>query len=369
MSGQAVHSGSDRGYWICQLGGWSCYAAGNALLGLAMGSSAAGRWLAMVTVVCALGIGVTHALRAFMRRRRWTELSVARAAPRILLASIAGGIALHLGTTMIAMLLGLIPAGRPPARTLEYTFNLSATVLIWTCIYFGAHYFQRSQQARTAALRAELAARETELALLRSQLNPHFLFNCLNSVRALISEAPSRAQGAVTQLADLLRYTLQAADRRTVTLNEELAAVTDYLRLEGLRLEDRLDIDLDVEPGTLSTRIPAMLLQTLVENAIKHGITRLPQGGTVGLSVRRAGDGLRIEVSNPSPAVDQPRADAPAGGIGLANARQRLRLLYGPAATLELRQTSTSQQYAERGAARPVTMRAEVNLPSLLPPG
>ncbi len=128
------------------------------------------------------------------------------------------------------------------------------------------------------------ALQSAELKLLKSQLNPHFLFNSLNSVRALIAEDPSRARDAVTQLAGLLRYTLRSDHEELVTLERELKTVGDYLALESLRLGDRMRVELDIAAGAQEVRIPVMLLQTVVENAIKHGIAELPGGGVLRIS-------------------------------------------------------------------------------------
>src|SRR5262249_25971718 len=162
---------------------------------------------------------------------------------------------------------------------------------------------------------------------------PHFLFNSLNSVRALIADDPARAQDAVTRLAHTLRYALAAGDDELVSLERELEMVDDYLGLEALRLGDRLRVERDTD-GAGGARIPVMLLQTLVENAVKHGIAALPEGGTLRLAARldRARGELVLDVDNP-----RPRAAATAGqGIGLANANQRLRLLFGPSAAVSL---------------------------------
>jgi LytS/YehU family sensor histidine kinase len=190
---------------------------------------------------------------------------------------------------------------------------------------------------RVAELRqSELirALQVSELRLLKAQLNPHFLFNCLNSVRALIAEDPAGAQKAVTQLARTLRYTLSSGQGELVTLERELEIVQDYLDLESLRLEDRLSIDCEVADEARSATIPVMLLQTIVENAIKHGIAELPAGGTLRISATLGTQALMIEVENPRP--EQPAREAAPAGIGIRNATERLRLLHGEQAAFEL---------------------------------
>ncbi|HWL86070.1 MAG TPA: histidine kinase, partial [Polyangiaceae bacterium] len=172
-------------------------------------------------------------------------------------------------------------------------------------------------------------------------LNPHFLFNSMNGIRSLIADDPDRARTAVTELSRTLRYALRAHDEEFVPLAREFAIVDDYLALETLRLGDRLTVQRDVAEDAGQALIPAMLLQTVVENAIKHGIARLPNGGTLGVSARIADGALFVRVDNPRPVGARASSntadeEANASGIGLSNARERLRLLLGADANIEL---------------------------------
>ena len=218
-----------------------------------------------------------------------------------------------------------------PGVAIGMTAGYAMAFSAWLRIYFGVHARRRRRAIELKALQLEVVAHDARLRALESQLNPHFLFNCLNSVRALIVEDPARAQTMVTRLAELLRYSLKSDRPDAVTLEEELAAVSDYIDLERVRFEERLAVDVAVEPGALGARVPRMLVLTLVENAVKHGIAQLPSGGGVWISARLADGHLKIEVANSGEL--QPGAE---GGVGLANARERLRLLYGAAASLTL---------------------------------
>jgi len=184
-----------------------------------------------------------------------------------------------------------------------------------------------------------------ELRLLKAQLNPHFLFNALNTVRALIAEDPSQAQQAVTQLARTLRYTLNSGQDELVSLDRELAIVDDYLAIEALRLGDRLSLVRDIEPATRERQIPVMLLQSLVENAIKHGIAQLPRGGVLKISAEMEANALILMVENARPRSSA--SDSDSDSIGLRNSTERLRLLFGPQASLNLDVTE-----ADRAVAR-----------------
>src|SRR5262249_25082518 len=145
-------------------------------------------------------------------------------------------------------------------------------------------------------LHLAVAAAEGRLHGLMSQLNPHFLFNCLNSVRALITEDPEKAQTAVTALSEMMRYSMQAGRIITVPLATEIDMVQTYLSLEAVRLEERLRSELDVAADTRTATIPMMLVQLLVENGVKHGIERVPDGGTIHVASWRDDDTLRVRV-------------------------------------------------------------------------
>ena len=173
------------------------------------------------------------------------------------------------------------------------------------------------------------------MATLESQLNPHFLFNALNTVRALISEDPAEARRAVTLLSALLRQTLATARAATHALADELELAETYLALERLRFGDRLAVRVEAEPEALGVAVPALLVQTLAENAVKHGVARRRDGGEVAVTATVRGDRLSVRVTNPASVSASPSAEGT--GTGLANARERLALLHGDRARLTLR--------------------------------
>jgi LytS/YehU family sensor histidine kinase len=217
-------------------------------------------------------------------------------------------------------------------------FRWTLIFLVWLTLYFGNAVLEQRRNDEVHRLKLERALRDAELGALRSQLNPHFLFNSLNGIRALVGDDPARAQDAITQISRILRYTLRSRAEEMVSLERELSIVDDYLALEALRLDTRLSVARHIDDGALTLPIPTMLVQTLVENAIKHGISELPEGGVLELSARVHDDELAITVANPRPTARRKRLDGDdAGtGVGLANARERLRLLFGTNATLDL---------------------------------
>jgi sensor histidine kinase YesM len=327
-------------YWRCQIAGWSFYG----LLASGIPALYGGlRWMVLVRAAVGIAIGIllTERLRKYVRGHGWLRLPLRRLVPRIAAASFV------VATLMVVLLLPLLLAilsspSRAGPLTAIYSIHL-VVVLGWILLYLGYHYVHRVRTAETEKWRLELAMRDTELGALRAQLNPHFLFNSLNSLRALVTEDPVRAQEAITGLAALLRHTLRLSRTRTTTIEREMEATQHYLKLEALRFESRLRYEISVHPAVLEHSIPPMLIQTLVENAIKHGIAPLPEGGTVRITVQKRSDGLHIHVRN----TGTLGRDLEQRGIGLANSLERLRLIFGDRVTLELRPSGLDEVTCE----------------------
>ncbi|HEY8919524.1 MAG TPA: histidine kinase, partial [Chitinophaga sp.] len=204
---------------------------------------------------------------------------------------------------------------------------------IWWLIYFIWHYIDRSRNTQLDKLKLESTVKELELKTIKSQLNPHFIFNALNSIRALVDENPQRARTAITELSNILRSSMQVEKVETVSLENELNIVKDYLALENIRFEERLKVQYDIDPETLELPIPPLMLQTLVENAIKHGISRVVNGGVVRISshMRQMQHELTIENTG------QIMGNIINGqGFGLQSTRQRLSLLFGRRASFDI---------------------------------
>ncbi len=190
---------------------------------------------------------------------------------------------------------------------------------------------EESRAAQARVLETSVLARDAELKALKAQINPHFLFNSLNSISALTSIDAARAREMCILLADFLRMTLGLGEKTVVPLREELELLQRFLAIEKVRFGERLHIDAHIDTQTETCLLPPLLLQPLVENAIIHGVATLPAGGTVRLSAECSGERLHLSVEN---SVD-PDAPAPRkGGLGLANVRLRLEARYGKDATL-----------------------------------
>ena len=191
--------------------------------------------------------------------------------------------------------------------------------------------FQRARAAERRELESRLSAQQAELRMLRTQIDPHFLFNSLNSISALTSQNPAGAREMTLQLAEFFRHTLGLEAHRKVTLDAEVKLITHFLAIEKVRFGARLVVQQAVGEGAGACLLPPMILQPLVENAVKHGIGHLPAGGTLRIEAQREGSILRVRIENE---VDQDLPAAPGNGIGLANVRQRLAAIYGHEASV-----------------------------------
>lgn len=345
----------ERLYVLCQAGGWSFFLVLQLVFVRIFSKEVELIHVAGVVQTMALGVLITHYGRGYMKRRGWSELGWRRLVPRI----IGFGMLLSLVWSVVGygIYYGILRADwpekvHPAALVFSSLMNGSIILVGWLCIYFFYQLFDRFNRLDIERLRLTATVKEAELRALKSQVNPHFIFNALNSLRALIDEDPARARQAVTQLANLLRYSLQSGQLETVPLEDELRIVNDYLALEQVRHEERLRLRLDVFPETLHLPIPPMLLQTLVENAVKYGISASPDGGEIAIITRCEAGGLHLQVTNPGelapePATKPSKPAAISTGVGLRNAADRLRLLFGDNATLQLRRLSPKVVVAE----------------------
>ena len=280
---------------------------------------------------CATGIIGTEILRWYVNRRRWNgvpQLVPPFAAAVLLIPAAMTGASLAVAVFVFHDRYELTQRWLVAAHFMQAML----LVCVWCAVVLAANEVHRRRLAEMESLQLALIAQVAQFRALRSQLNPHFLFNCLNSLRELVDEDPQRAKHVIERLSDLLRYTLRADRVETVSLKEELSAVEDYLSLEKMRFEERLRTRFDIDPRSLESKLPPMLLQTLAENGVKHGIAHVPAGGELRVATRIFEETLRVEVVNTGVLSSKEGSLA----IGLENARERLRLMYGDRASLTL---------------------------------
>ena len=215
-------------------------------------------------------------------------------------------------------------------------------MLAWSIGYFAIKYYQIFQEVQKSALKSAAMAHEAQLKMLRYQLNPHFLFNTLNAISTLILEKQTEpANRMVTRLSSFLRYSLDNDPMQKITLDQELAALKLYLDIEKVRFEDHLTLELDIGDEASRALIPSLLLQPLVENAIKYGIARAEEGGQLKIAAKVFAGDLLLELSDDGPGVELVDGQIPnANGVGLRNTRERLHELYGNNHSFRLSETS-----------------------------
>jgi LytS/YehU family sensor histidine kinase len=218
-----------------------------------------------------------------------------------------------------------------PVFIVAYVFSMMVFYLLWALIYFIYHYFEKYN----STLKYEAAIYEFELNKLKSQLNPHFIFNALNSIRALVDENPVKSKKAITQLSNILRNSLIMNKRKLIDFRDEMYTVKDYLELEAIRLEERLEVDLEIDPATDIYQVPPLMLQTLVENGIKHGVATLPEGGKISVKAWIDRSNLHIQIRNSGQYINGSEINPV--GHGLENTRQRLNLIFGQSAAFNIR--------------------------------
>jgi LytS/YehU family sensor histidine kinase len=204
--------------------------------------------------------------------------------------------------------------------------------LCWSAIYFAYQFLQKNREVEIEKWKLQATVKDAELSALKSQINPHFIFNSLNNIRSLVIEDAEKARDSITHLSDLLRFSIQFDPYEKVSLDKEMEVVADYLNLESIQLEERLVYHLLMHKKTKEILVPPMMIQTLVENAIKHSINNLPNGGEVIVESKVVSEFLTIYVKNTGQMKLQ---ESPKRrGIGITNAKERLRLLYGDKASL-----------------------------------
>jgi LytS/YehU family sensor histidine kinase len=196
------------------------------------------------------------------------------------------------------------------------------------------HFMAKTRKQEMDTIKLEALVKALELKTIKANINPHFIFNALNGIRALIDEDPARARRAVTELSNILRSSLSTEKGETVSLEDELKIVKDYLALENMRFEDRLKIEYEIDDDTLDQQVPPMMLQTLVENAIKHGISKNIRGGLVRIISDFSGNFHELAVQN----TGYLNGGLSHQGFGLSSTQDRLNLLYGEKAKFEIKQ-------------------------------
>ncbi len=344
-----------RLFWVLHLGGWFAwgivgkYAYTRAML---EEDTAPGYFLyvmAITVIAIVLSLGLRYVYRWLIKRAIWAQVV------GLLLGTALAGFGWLQARTFIysnwfekqedmAAWLEKMGDSAELYQKVSYmeTWLSAWTVLLaWSVLYFMIKYYQLFQEVQKSALKSAAMAHEAQLKMLRYQLNPHFLFNTLNAISTLVLERETEAANhMVTRLSSFLRHSLDNDPMQKVTLEQELAALKLYLDIEKVRFEDRLTLELDIQDQAAEALIPSLLLQPLVENAIKYGIARSEEGGRLRIAARVFAGDLLLELSDDGPGVQLVDGQIPsANGVGLRNTRERLAELYGSRHSFRLSET------------------------------
>lgn len=333
-----ISSRRNQIYWLSQFVGWGLFVFGNILSASIQGSSIEGIYLISLFIFV-VGILTTHAFRLLVKKWHWTSLSIPRLIPRILLAAIISSATFVIINTVVTNILISQGGVFDNLFTISFwvnTLNFSALFLLWNIIYFAVHIFENWKREEIVNLELKATQTEIELNSFKAQMNPHFMFNSLNSIRALIDEDPAKAKYAITSLSGILRNNLTLGKSQTIPLSEELDLVEKYLSLEKIRFEDRLNYRIQVCPEAMSCHIPPFMLQTIVENGIKHGISKRIAGGILDIKAAVEDNTLKIRVLNSGQYIPPESRQDGREGIGISNSHKRLQLLYGDKAYLKI---------------------------------
>ena len=320
----------NRAFWILQSVGWSGYFLLRALGGIA---NAMG-WLFVVptAITTATGYSLTLLMSAAYKRLFRTPPFVIWPVS-ILILMLASAVFSSIETYAHAAFYRTGPA--PAGVQLLSAILLDFSVLgAWSALYFGINFYLLAEEQGVQLLRLEAQASSAQLAMLRYQLNPHFLFNTLNSISTLVLlKQTERANAMLSRLSSFLRYTLVSEPEGAMTVLQEVETLKLYLDIEKMRFEDRLRARFEIDPAVVEAQMPSLLLQPLVENAVKYAVTPKEEGADVVVDIRRHGNRVHIRVSDDGPGSNLSEAMARATvstGVGLANIRDRLTQAYGP---------------------------------------
>ena len=323
-----------RLYWTLQIGGWTLYAMIQ-IVGSVFASESQGVstqrviFLTYEAIFCLL---LTHGLRNIINRWRWLDAGMSVLIPRVIVSVFVLGLILYFLRMPISIPLGLYSSkvAFDLRNILGFTVSNAIIFFLWCVLYVSYNYFERYN----TSLKLEASVKEIELNNLKSQLNPHFIFNALNSIRALVDENPGKSKQAINQLSNILRNSLTMGKRGLMKFEDELRIVKDYLGLESIRFEERLKAEFEIDPESLDFLVPPLMIQTLVENGIKHGIAQLTAGGIIQMKTVVRNDRLNIQIRNSGQYLNGARRNS--HGLGLENTRQRLKLIYGEKASFRI---------------------------------
>jgi two-component system, LytTR family, sensor kinase len=332
-------------YWLCQIGGWSLYCVLYTFFYFTIRTQPQPYFFQTVVIDATLGLAVTHAMRSIIKSINYFKLSLSKQITAFLFTTLVFAfcyafLMVFIEDNVLNILGDQFKKYGFFNKLIRNWYIAFLFLTIWNLLYYLFHFVEKSQVEKLDKIRLESLVKELELKTIKSHIHPHFIFNTLNSIRALIDENPENARTAITQLSNILRSSMFAEKIETTTVEKELSIVKDYLALELIRFEKRLQIEFEIDEDTLDLPVPPMMLQTLVENAIKHGISKQINGGVIKIISDFKDDYHELIVQN----TGQLNGSVNAEGFGIASTYDRLNLLFGKKATFELKNIENKVQ-------------------------
>ncbi|MFL6858981.1 MAG: sensor histidine kinase [Allosphingosinicella sp.] len=327
MRQQPFFDDKNRAFWVLQSAGWAGYFILRTLSGLA--NSMAWSFILHTALLTAAGYSITLLMAAIYRRVIRMRPLVAWA---VSVAIVVMGAAAFSAIETWSWATFLSPGSRPQGVQFFGAIVLTLSLLVaWSALYYSINYYLLLEEQSDRLIRLESQASHAQLAMLRYQLNPHFLFNTLNSISTLVLlKQTEQANAMLSRLSSFLRYTLINEPTAQVTIAQEVETLKLYLEIEKMRFEERLRPCFEIDPAASKARLPSLLLQPLVENAIKYAVTPQEQGADIAVAARRVADRVVITVADSGPGSEDIWVKAQQStGVGLANIRDRLSQAYG----------------------------------------
>jgi len=332
-------------YWICQISGWFSYGLTILFFASILDKELNPIFYPRLLLNLSLGILITHILRESMHRFSLRPPMPSNQWWKLVILLLVFSILNSFSSSYLADIFKLYEPGRNIPASRRFLFSLifdTPIFLVWMSVYVLWHYIEFTNSEEIKKVKLETMIKDLELKTIKSQINPHFIFNALNSIRALVDENPVRSRQAITELSNILRSSIQVDKLEVTTLEKELSIVKDYLALEYIRFADRLEVEYTVDDNTMQNQVPPMMLQTLVENAIKHGLGKQPGDCTIKIISKLEQDKLVLMVQNTG-LLQQKEKD----GFGLQSTRERLNILYRGQALFEIFQCEPNQVTAK----------------------
>ncbi len=295
------------------------------------------KWFPVLFIKTSLLLVMTHLLRNYIIKTDLLNLSVLKIISTALLSVIIIPAAANMVTSgLMLQPFKLITWEQYSFKMFFYYFlNESFIVAVWLAVYLVTAFIKQNRQREIEKWQLEVIAQKAQLDSLKSQINPHFIFNSLNNIRSLIFENPGKASDMITHLSNLLRYSIKHNDSGKETIQHELEIVKDYLKLQSIHLEERLHYSIEVDENLLNIEVPSMSIQLLVENAVKHGLWEQVDGGTISIKIFSQDKNAIIEISNTGTIKEKVESTK----LGIKNISERLRLMFGNDAKVTLKQT------------------------------